>query len=121
MNIAILLHDRMTALDAIGPAQVLAGLGGAILGLSTLSFYGRPQDYLANIAVGFAVGIIAGTVYVTYKAASEPRSFYSVHGGTEPAIFDIGSVHGSVHREHLTLLDVNEKPAPQLVMRWELP
>src|SRR5580704_14870733 len=24
---------------------IFAGLGGAILGLSTLSFYGRPQDY----------------------------------------------------------------------------
>lgn len=31
MDIAILLYDRMTALDAIGPAQVLAGLGGARL------------------------------------------------------------------------------------------
>lgn len=31
MNIAILLYDRMTALDAIGPAQVLAGLGGGKL------------------------------------------------------------------------------------------
>lgn len=55
---------------------IFAGLGGAILGLSTLSFYGRPQDRLSNIAIGFALGIIGGTVYVTYKAAAEPRSFY---------------------------------------------
>ena len=51
---------------------IFAGLGGAILGLSTLSFYGRPQDKLSNIAVGFAIGVIAGTAYVTYKAASSP-------------------------------------------------
>ena len=37
---------------------LFAGLGGSILGLSTLSFYGRPQDKLQNIAIGFAVGVI---------------------------------------------------------------
>lgn len=55
---------------------VFAGVAGAILGLSTLSFYGRPQDKLANIAVGFAIGVISGAVYTTYKAASQPRDFY---------------------------------------------
>jgi NhaP-type Na+/H+ or K+/H+ antiporter len=55
---------------------VFAGIAGAILGLSTLSFYGRPQDKLSNIAVGFAVGVISGTVYTTYKAATTPRDFY---------------------------------------------
>lgn len=55
---------------------VFAGLAGAILGLSTLSFYGRPQDKLSNIAVGFAIGVIGGTLYTTYKAAAEPREFY---------------------------------------------
>jgi drug/metabolite transporter (DMT)-like permease len=53
---------------------IFAGLGGAVLGLSTLSFYGRPQDMLSNIAIGFAVGVIAGTVYVTYNTATKPRS-----------------------------------------------
>jgi hypothetical protein len=55
---------------------VFAGLAGAVLGLSTLSFYGRPQDRLSNIAVGFAVGVIGGTIFSTYKAAAEPREFY---------------------------------------------
>src|ERR1700722_1998967 len=54
---------------------VFAGLGGAILGLSTLSFYGRPQDQLSNIAIGFAVGIIAGTAYVTIRSATS-RDYY---------------------------------------------
>lgn len=56
---------------------IFAGLGGAVLGLSTLSFYGRPQDNLSNIAVGFAVGVIAGTVIVTYRAATNPAEFYA--------------------------------------------
>ena len=55
---------------------IFAGLGGAVLGLSTLSFYGRPQDNLSNIAVGFAVGVITGTVIVTYRAATNPAEFY---------------------------------------------
>ena len=55
---------------------VFAGLGGAILGLSTLSFYGRPQEKLNNIAIGFAFGIITGTTYVTFKAATNPQELY---------------------------------------------
>lgn len=55
---------------------IFAGLAGAVLGLSTLSFHGRPQEHLSNIAVGFAIGTIAGTIYTTYKATTAPREFY---------------------------------------------
>ncbi len=61
---------------------VFAGLAGAVLGLSTLSFYGRPQDRLSNIAVGFAIGVIGGTMFSTYKAAAEPREFYGFEDPT---------------------------------------
>jgi len=57
---------------------VFAGVAGAILGLSTLSFYGRPQDKLSHIAIGAAIGIISGTMYTTFKAATEPKDFYSL-------------------------------------------
>jgi hypothetical protein len=57
---------------------VFAGLAGAILGLSTLSFYGRPQDHLSNIAVGFAVGVIGGAIFTTYKAATRPYEAYDL-------------------------------------------
>lgn len=62
---------------------IYAGLGGAVLGLSTLSFYGRPQDKLANIAIGFAVGVIGGTAAVTYNAATNPDEFYGSAVGYE--------------------------------------
>lgn len=55
---------------------VYMGLAGAVLGLSTLSFYGRPQDHLTNIPIGFGVGVIIGTVYMTYQAATNPDEFY---------------------------------------------
>ena len=65
-----------------GPRKQLAiiifsGLAGAVLGLSTLSFYGRPQERLSNIAVGFALGVITGSIYTTYRAASAPDEFYN--------------------------------------------
>jgi hypothetical protein len=63
---------------------VFAGLAGAVLGLSTLSFYGRPQDRLSNIAVGFAIGVIGGTMFSTYKAAAEPREFYGLENKYDP-------------------------------------
>lgn len=48
-----------------GLATVMfAGLGGAVLGLSTLSFYGEPQDHIGNIWTGLALGVIGGTAYV---------------------------------------------------------
>lgn len=48
-----------------GLATVMfAGLGGAILGLSTLSFYGEPQEKVGNIWTGLAVGMIGGGAYV---------------------------------------------------------
>lgn len=75
-------NDKTAQTTTQGPRRhlttiVMAGLAGAILGLSTLSFYGRPQDRLSNIAAGFAIGIIIGAGYTTYKAATEPKEFYS--------------------------------------------
>jgi hypothetical protein len=75
--------DKAAQTSAQGPRRhlttiVMAGLAGAILGLSTLSFYGRPQDRLSNIATGFAIGIVIGACYTTYKAAAEPKEFYSL-------------------------------------------
>lgn len=73
--------NNKAPLPSSGPRRqltniVFAGLAGAVLGLSTLSFYGRPQDKLDNIAIGAAIGIIGGTIFTTYKAAAEPRDFY---------------------------------------------
>jgi hypothetical protein len=48
-----------------GLATVMfAGLGGAVLGLSTLSFYGEPQEHIGNIWTGLALGVLGGSAYV---------------------------------------------------------
>ena len=56
-----------------GVATVLfSTLGGAILGLSTLSFYGEPQEHTDNIMTGALVGLIAGSGYLLYST-SQPE------------------------------------------------
>jgi hypothetical protein len=68
---------------------IFSGLAGAILGLSTLSFYGRPQEKLNNIAIGAALGIFTGAAYTTYRAAKAP---YDVYQGTEFKFLDESSL-----------------------------
>lgn len=48
-----------------------AGLGGAILGLSTLSFVSKPSKHVANIWTGAAIGVIVGVVFVAYNSAQK--------------------------------------------------
>lgn len=52
---------------------ILFGLGGAVLGLSTLSFYPRPQENLANISYGFILGLIGGGVYIVAQPANDDK------------------------------------------------
>lgn len=49
-------------------ALLFSSIGGAILGLSTLSFYGEPQEHTGNIAVGALVGFVGGVSYVLYDS-----------------------------------------------------
>jgi hypothetical protein len=83
----------------------LAGLGGAVLGLSTLSFYGRPQAHLKNIAGGFALGIIVGTIYMTYNTTTKPKQYLGDYPDEmTPEVFNL------TPRESLDF-----KPTPEVV------
>lgn len=86
---------------------VYAGLGGAVLGLSTLSFYGRPQDHLSNIAFGFGIGIIVGAMYTTYNAATNPKEFYSTE-----------EIHGI--NDLYAQSRLNYFIPPQILSRWDV-
>lgn len=48
-----------------------AGAGGAIIGLSTLSFYETPSNHISNIWTGAAIGLIAGVIFVAYTSAQK--------------------------------------------------
>lgn len=45
---------------------LFASIGGGVLGLSTLSFYGKPQEHTDNITTGVLIGFLAGLSYVMY-------------------------------------------------------
>ncbi len=89
---------------------VFAGVAGAILGLSTLSFYGKPQEKLSHIAIGAAIGIIGGAMYTTFKAATEPKDFYNLRmDGPRPEAWDIATSNSLVKQDF----------APDLSLKFE--
>lgn len=45
---------------------LFASIGGGVLGLSTLSFYGKPQEHTDNITIGVLLGFLSGVGYVVY-------------------------------------------------------
>ena len=63
--------EGMEPRQAIG-GILMAGLVGGILGLSTLSFYDRPQDNIRNITIGAGIGMIASALYLTYNVSQVP-------------------------------------------------
>ncbi len=60
---------------------MFCGLGGAVLGLSTLSFYGKPDEHIGNISTGFAIGIIGGVAFAAADTVQSVRKVesYSLH------------------------------------------
>lgn len=58
---------------------IFSSLGGAVLGLSTLPFYGEPQEHANNITAGALIGFVAGVGYVALDSTSpaSPARDYS--------------------------------------------
>ncbi len=54
----------------------LCGLGGALLGLSTLSFVDHPSDHYRRILVGGALGVIIGVGIVAFSQAKNSQQLY---------------------------------------------
>lgn len=52
---------------------LLSSFGGAVLGLSTLSFYDNPEQHLNNVALGGAAGAIIGSIYVTQASLGQTQ------------------------------------------------
>ena len=75
------MNDSKLLEDSLADMYVVAGsgLGGAVIGLSTLSFVEEPGDHLKNILVGAALGIMGGVAFVGYNTANKGRDIY--YGG----------------------------------------
>lgn len=62
-----------------GVATILfSTLGGAVLGLSTLSFYGDPEEHTENISTGALLGLLAGSGYLVYDSSRPPQGSYDI-------------------------------------------
>ena len=72
------LNDSKLLKDSVTDMYIVAGggLGGAIIGLSTLSFVEEPGDHLKNILVGAALGVMGGVAFVGYSTANKGRDMY---------------------------------------------
>lgn len=57
--------------------MIFSSLGGAVLGLSTLPFYGEPQEHANNITVGALLGFVAGAGYVVYDSSRPQPPAYN--------------------------------------------
>ena len=82
------------------------GLGGALLGLSTLSFYDKPSKHVSNIWTGAALGIIAGVIFVAYMSAQKgSEELVSEHSSEEFSTRERASWH-SENDQLLTMQSV---------------
>jgi hypothetical protein len=56
-----------------------AGLGGGIIGLSTLSFEKYPRQHLRHVLVGGSIGIIVGVAIVAWMKATKSNLYDDDH------------------------------------------
>lgn len=53
-----------------GTAIVMfSGLAGGVLGLSTLSFYGNPEEHTENVTTGALLGMLGGASYLLWESS----------------------------------------------------
>jgi len=86
----VMAQDSTFVDESIGDiSTVMAmGAGGAILGLSTLSFVEEPKDHLKNIVVGGSLGIIVGVAIVAWRQATKSKSLYDTNALFNSTNFD---------------------------------
>lgn len=77
-DVEALVEDTKTDLLIV----ISGGLGGAILGLSTLSFVDEPKKHTRNILVGSSLGVIAGVAFVAYTQANKSQEMFYKEGST---------------------------------------
>jgi hypothetical protein len=95
---------------------ISGGLGGAILGLSTLSFVDEPRKHTRNITVGAALGVIAGVAFVAVSQADKSKSqFYQEEASSD---FDFPS-RRMWHEENNELYTSLESTTP-FVLNYQI-
>ena len=66
--------ESMTSLRRNIATVMFFGIGGAVLGLSTLSFYPDPSNHISNITTGLGLGLVGGVAYITSDTWQRPAT-----------------------------------------------
>lgn len=67
--------------------MIFSSIGGAVLGLSTLPFYGQPEEHTQNISNGALLGLIAGGAFLIYQSDIEPQQPQAKTDLTLPQVY----------------------------------
>ncbi len=79
LGMAVAEENRVEYQDYINDATIVAssGIGGALLGLSTLPFTRKPTGHFRHVLVGGSLGLIAGVAYVSFLQATKTQKQYT--------------------------------------------
>ena len=93
--------------DPLKDATTVAAitLGGAILGLSTLSFTSEPKEHIKNVLVGGALGLIIGVGIVAFNQATKTKDNFVLN--------EIPSKEFST-QERLSAMNLTSMTPPQI-------
>jgi len=83
---ATLISETKRDITIVGAS----GIGGAVLGLSTLSFVEEPTKNLKNILIGGAIGIIVGVGVVAYLQGTKSKDSYEGYSLNSPVMPSVG-------------------------------
>ncbi len=87
---AVPRETAKNSLDQRFQPIIMGALGGTVVGLSTLPFYGRPQERLGNVFYGLALGLFIGTGYSIVHAAQRDFNKYGEQEVPERDAYDKG-------------------------------
>lgn len=93
------------------------GAGGAVLGLSTLSFVEEPTEHFKSILVGFSLGIIIGVAIIAWDQANSSKQMYLDNAFYKNSTKDFSTFQRiSWHnKNHVKSLDANIIKNPTMV------
>ncbi|HRO66697.1 MAG TPA: hypothetical protein PL182_03930 [Pseudobdellovibrionaceae bacterium] len=70
-----------------GTAIVMfSGLAGGVLGLSTLSFYGDPEEHTSNVTTGALIGMLGGAGFLLWESSQANARWSMTSQRGEPAL-----------------------------------
>jgi hypothetical protein len=75
-NLAFAQDEKSFADEGMDDLMVVVGIGagGALLGLSTLSFVKEPKDHTDKVIMGAAIGIIIGVIVIAVSQADKAQT-----------------------------------------------